>query len=1011
MLAIALITSSLTLGSGLFGPAPAAQAAAGNPGVPSAPTTLYTEDFENAATATAIPLTSYTGATGTTYNSDGLYGDQGECNGLVLNPNSAFAGNQCVNGPNSVNNKATLKNMVGALGALNGTGAANDAVSAMTASQNVPPNTVEFRTTKQIALPAANGRFITLGVSVAAACGDGGADFNQPRLAFNFVDSAGRETSATNNPVNPCGGATQGILAKALVSDKGILFSGSSVGINMRNVDGGGNRGNDHAFDDIKILDVTPQLDKSFSPASARTGGNSTLTFTITNTSELGQKNGWSFTDALSSGLTISNPSAATTTCASGVVTAPAGGTSVAVTGNLNAGQTSCTVSVNVTSNTAGTYTNGPQNVTTTGLNPPGTSTVTFSNPSVGVIKRAGTPVDVNGNGVTDAGDTIQYTFDVTNTGDVPLSNVSVTDAKAGTVTCPSGTLAPQATVTCSAAAPYTITTADQNAGAVNNTATASGTPPNSTTPVTSTPSTTSTPVTTPVQSLTLDKTATPSDAASFTVGRQITYSFLVTNTGNVALNDVSIDETSFTGSGTLSNATCPATTLAAGASTTCTATYTVTQADVDAGGVTNTAVANGTPQGSTTPIPSNPDTVVLPGLSTPSITLQKTASPTTISAAGDVVTYSFAATNNGNVTLTNVTIDETQFSGTGTAPVITCPSGAASLAPGASVTCTATYTATQADVDAGQITNTATATGTPPRGPAVTSDPSQAVVTADPNPSVAVVKSANPSSIMNAGETVDYSFVVTNTGNVTLTNASVSETQFSGTGTAPVVSCPDAAASLAPGASVTCTASYVATQADVDAGSITNTATATGTPPSGDPVTSDPSSAVVTAGAAPGLTMVKSANPTAVSKVGDTITYSFLFTNTGNTTLTNITVNETAFSGTGTPSAVAYPTRTLAPGESTTATATYVVTQADVDAGKVDNSATGAGTPPGDTPVVVTPPSDVTVPIDPAPGLTMVKSANPTTVSKVGDTITYSFLFTNTGNTTLTNITVNETE
>ena len=32
--------------------------------------------------------------------------------------------------------------------------------------------------------------------------------------------------------------------------------------------------------------------------------------------------------------------------------------------------------------------------------------------------------------------------------------------------------------------------------------------------------------------------------------------------------------------------------------------------------------------------------------------------------------------------------------------------------------TCTATYTTTQADVDAGWITNTGTATGTPPRGP-----------------------------------------------------------------------------------------------------------------------------------------------------------------------------------------------------------------------------------------------------------------------------------------------------
>ena len=34
-----------------------------------------------------------------------------------------------------------------------------------------------------------------------------------------------------------------------------------------------------------------------------------------------------------------------------------------------------------------------------------------------------------------------------------------------------------------------------------------------------------------------------------------------------------------------------------------------------------------------------------------------------------------------------------------------------------------------------------------------------------------------------------------------------------------------------------TCTATYVVTQKNVDAGVITNTATVTGTPPTGDPV------------------------------------------------------------------------------------------------------------------------------------------------------------------------------
>ena len=80
------------------------------------------------------------------------------------------------------------------------------------------------------------------------------------------------------------------------------------------------------------------------------------------------------------------------------------------------------------------------------------------------------------------------------------------------------------------------------------------------------------------------------------------------------------------------------------------------------------------------------------------------------------MVTYTFHVTNTGNVTVSAVAIDETAFSGTGTPPVATCPPGP--LAPGATASdCTATYTVTQADIDAGSIANTATATATPPLG------------------------------------------------------------------------------------------------------------------------------------------------------------------------------------------------------------------------------------------------------------------------------------------------------
>ena len=71
--------------------------------------------------------------------------------------------------------------------------------------------------------------------------------------------------------------------------------------------------------------------------------------------------------------------------------------------------------------------------------------------------------------------------------------------------------------------------------------------------------------------------------------------------------------------------------------------------------------------------------------------------------------------TNSGNVTLTSVRVTD-PLPGLS---AVTCPLG--TLAPGASETCTATYTTTQADVNAGGVTNTGTASGRPPTGPPVT--------------------------------------------------------------------------------------------------------------------------------------------------------------------------------------------------------------------------------------------------------------------------------------------------
>src|SRR2546427_71154 len=154
-------------------------------------------------------------------------------------------------------------------------------------------------------------------------------------------------------------------------------------------------------------------------------------------------------------------------------------------------------------------------------------------------------------------------------------------------------------------------------------------------------------------------------------------------------------------------------------------------------------------------------------GKQEPKLSITKEASPTTYSKVGDVITYTIVATNTGNVTLSNVSVeDKPALEGFSCSPTI--PN---TLAPGTSITCTGTHKITQADIDAGKIADTACVSATGAK---------EACAPAEVTAYFFLMIRRPPRSTLFPYTTlfrsITYTIVATNTGNVTLSNVSVED-------------------------------------------------------------------------------------------------------------------------------------------------------------------------------------------------------------------------------------------
>lgn len=294
--------------------------------------------------------------------------------------------------------------------------------------------------------------------------------------------------------------------------------------------------------------------------------------------------------------------------------------------------------------------------------------------------------------------------------------------------------------------------------------------------------------------------------------GETLTYTYTITNIGNRFLNGLFVQANSET-------ATCPSTSLEPGASMECSSVHTVTDAEVEAGGFTISALAQGSGEsnsccgggcGSQTENSMAFATFDVKRDLSLNVTLTKTSDPATFTQAGQEITYTYTIENTGAVDITDaISIEDDRVE-------VTCPDAENELPVGATLTCSAVYTVTEEDIQSGAITNTAYMVAGDQQ-----SAPVSLTVMVEAMPALTLTKTASPNFYTFAGEPITYTFVVTNTGNVPLTEVMVVDPSLSS------VECPELTNGvLAPGESITCTGKFTVASQNVGL-TITNIAAA----------------------------------------------------------------------------------------------------------------------------------------------------------------------------------------
>ena len=612
------------------------------------------------------------------------------------------------------------------------------------------------------------------------------------------------------------------------------------------------------------------------------------------------------------------------------------------------------------------------------------------------------------------AGDTVHFWITITNTGNVPLCNISVTDTftrQLGTATnnIPTSdweviwpTELAVGQVWRSPMLAYVVPATAQNNELFNNVVTVEASYLQGGTPEELDPKSDNAGFTVEkVSDVKLTKTVTPVQQY---VGKDVFYTITVENTGNTILENVVVTDAMLEGSWTIASLNPGETAVVA------TVPYTIPEDhDITAvPNIVNTANVTATPQGEQTPVTDTDDANVKP-LAKPlrsDITIIKEVVGATERNPGDVVVYTILVENSGDTDYTDLVVKDELLGKQWTI---------GSLKAGESYIIPVTESVLELPLDtpAGEIVNTAELYDKTNE----LLDEDDAVIEVLPKPELTVIKSANVETVQ-PGDSVVYTILVTNTGNTDLTNVVIEDKIEGGTWQLPATM-PTGFSGVKVNADGTVSVDKILATAEQPL-QLTYTCTVPDDAKDGDRITNvvvadssetEPahSDAIVEV-KLPSIEIVKTAAAPEIAAGGDADFY-ITVTNIGEVELTNVNVSDSL--------PVIYEDEEyeadevfavidkLLPEESKRFKVTYVVPEDTEDGTEIINTAkavadNGANDEDSDT-IEVFEPLD---PVVPTPDFTIRKVSN-VSAAKPGDTIEYSIVVANSGNVTLTNVKV----